>query len=103
MAHPVDDLEQIRKVDRPQLVVDIGELTVCPVQRFCGGVATWKFLHHPNVLPLLGVTMTENQFAVVLEWMEDGNINEFLKVHPYANRLDLVRSSFEIFIFALHR
>jgi len=59
-------------------------------------VAAWRTLHHPNVLPLLGVTMSGNQFAIVSEWMENGNINEFVKVHTNVNRLELVRSSSEV-------
>ena len=34
----------------------------------------WKSLRHPNVQPLIGVTMTEIHFAMVSEWMVDGNI-----------------------------
>lgn len=52
---------------------------------------TWKILHHPNVLPLLGVTMSTHHFAMASEWMKDGNVNEFIKVHPNANRFELVR------------
>lgn len=50
----------------------------------------WKTLRHPNVLPILGVTMNEFQFAMVSEWMENGNINEFVKENPDANLLELV-------------
>jgi len=50
----------------------------------------WKALHHPNVLSLIGVTMTETQFAMISEWMVNGNINEFSKAHPDVNRLVLV-------------
>ena len=53
---------------------------------------TWKALRHPNVLSLLGITMGNNQFAMVSEWMENGNINEFIKAHKDANRFELVRS-----------
>ena len=41
--------------------------------------------------------MTGVQFVMVSEWMENGNINEFLKVHPDANRLALVG-----FLFTVH-
>jgi len=51
---------------------------------------TWKSLRHPNVLPLLGVTMRDKHFAMVSEWMVNGNINEFVKGHRDANRFDLV-------------
>ena len=54
----------------------------------------WRFLRHPNVLPLLGVSMSENRFAMVSEWMPNGNINQFVKAHPEVNRLGLVRPPF---------
>ena len=50
----------------------------------------WSTLRHSNVLPLLGVTMTGNRPAMVSEWMTNGNMNEFLKVHRNADRLGLV-------------
>ena len=54
----------------------------------------WKTLHHPNILQLLGVAMTENELTVVSEWMMNENINNFTKAHPNANQLELVRFSF---------
>ena len=51
---------------------------------------TWKTLCHPNVLPLLGVKMDNKQFVMVSEWMENGNINEFVKAHRDVNRFELV-------------
>ena len=50
----------------------------------------WSALHHPNVLPLLGATMTGARFTMVSEWMKDGNINEFVKAHPVVDQLKLV-------------
>ena len=55
----------------------------------------WKVLRHPNVLPLIGVTMSENQFAMISDWMANGNISSFVKEHPDANRLELVGVPFE--------
>ena len=54
---------------------------------------TWKCLRHPNVLPLLGVTMDHKNFAMVSEWMVNGNIKEFSKAHRDANRFELVLES----------
>ena len=51
---------------------------------------TWKALQHQNVLPLLGIMMSNNQFAMVSEWMGSGNINEFIKAHRDENRFELV-------------
>ena len=68
------------------------------MQRFCKEVVTWKALCHQNVLPLLGVTMTEDptRFVMVSEWMDNGDINRFVKAHPDVDRLQLVRLSFRI-------
>ena len=35
--------------------------------------------------------MTETQFAMVSEWMTNGNINQFVKVRRDVNRFELVR------------
>jgi len=61
----------------------------------------WKALHHPNVLELIGVTMSETQFAMVSDWMLNGNINEFVKAHPGADRLELVGFLFEVILLQL--
>ena len=50
----------------------------------------WKFLRHPNILPLIGVTMSEARFTMISDWMVNGNINEFVKAHPYTARHKLV-------------
>ena len=50
----------------------------------------WKTLSHPNVLRLSGVIMSENQFGLVSEWMDNGNINQFVRAHRNVNRLKLV-------------
>ena len=73
--------------------VRIEELMIAVIaQMFCKEVVTWKSLQHPNVLPLLGVTMGERLFAMVSEWMVNGNIVEFVKAHREANRFELVGS-----------
>lgn len=58
----------------------------------------WRNLRHQNVLPLLGATMTEYQFVTVSEWMNHGNINEFLRWNSDANRLELVSSFLALLI-----
>jgi len=56
----------------------------------------WRSLRHPNVLPLIGVMMSETQFAMVSDWMVNGSIDNFVKAHPDANRLELVGLPFEV-------
>jgi hypothetical protein len=34
--------------------------------------------------------MTEDRFAMVSEWMTNGNLKEFVTAHPDVNRFDLV-------------
>ena len=60
------------------------------VQRFCKEAVMWRYLQHPNVLSLIGVVMSSNQFAMVSDWMVNGNINEYIQAHPDANRFKLV-------------
>jgi len=71
--------------------VHIEELMIVVIaQTFCKEVVTWKSLCHPNLLSLLGVTMGKRVFAMVSEWMVNGNINEFVEAHRDANRFELV-------------
>ena len=70
--------------------------TLITTQRFCKEFVPWKTLRHPNVLPLLGVTMTETEFAMVSEWMSNGNINQFVTERQDANRFELVGSPFKL-------
>ena len=62
----------------------------------------WKFLRHPNVLPLIGVTMSKNRFAMASDWMTNGHIREFVKTHPDADRLGLVGFPFKVLSRRLH-
>ncbi|KAF9785327.1 kinase-like domain-containing protein [Thelephora terrestris] len=57
---------------------------------FAAKVVIWKTLQHPHVLPLIGVTTSKGRFAMVSEWMNNGNINEFVKANPDINRLKLL-------------
>lgn len=59
---------------------------------WCRGSARrwWKILRHPNILPLIGVTISENLFAMISDWMTNRNINEFVKKHSDVNLFKLV-------------
>ena len=74
----------------------------CVSQRFCREVVGWMTLRHPNILPLLGVTMSGNRLVMVSEWMEKGNIKEFVSTNPNADRLGLVCLFFRIIVFVCH-
>ena len=48
----------------------------------------WKRLKHPNILPLLGITFTPLQ--LISSWMSGGDLPEYIKKRPDANRVGLV-------------
>jgi serine/threonine protein kinase len=53
-------------------------------------VLLWKRLNHPNILPFYGASMNWNQFGMVSPWMENGNVINYTRMNPEANRLRLV-------------
>jgi len=65
------------------------------LQRFCREGVAWKYLRHPNILPLIGVTVSNQRFVMVSAWMENGNINEFVGKDQHVNRIELVRVALE--------
>lgn len=52
----------------------------------------WKHLRHPNILPLLGATLRDHKLCLISEWMDQGNINDYLnrKEHSEVNRIELL-------------
>ena len=53
-------------------------------------VVGWKWVRHENILPFVGVSQRPPFFSIISEWMENGNIMNFIKAHPNHNRLHLV-------------
>ena len=45
--------------------------------------------------------MTEDRFAMVSEWMANGNINQFVEAYRDANRFELVNPPFGFLWFSL--
>ena len=56
----------------------------------------WKHLAHPNILPLLGVTLTP--FQLVSTWMPGGDLPEYIKKNPDVDRIRLVGAPPIVFI-----
>ena len=48
----------------------------------------WKSLKHPNILPLLGATISPSQLISVL--MPAGDLSKYLPKNPDTNRIGLV-------------
>lgn len=59
-------------------------------ERFCREVIMWKRLSNPNTLPLLGAYMHGSELVMISEWMEDGNITQYLRRNPRVNRPSLL-------------
>lgn len=60
------------------------------LQKFRREVVAWRHLHHPNILPFIGVILEPRRLAMVSDWMDHGNINEYIKRHEGVNRAQLV-------------
>ena len=62
------------------------------VQMFCREVITWKHLSHPNILPLLGVSISTDTLClrILTLWIVNGNVMQYARSNPVANRLQLV-------------
>ena len=58
------------------------------LQTFCQEAVMWKHLTHPNILPLLGVTISPLQ--LVSDWMPGGDLPGYIEEHPNADRVGLV-------------
>ena len=48
----------------------------------------WKRLKHPNVVSLLGATLSPLQ--LISNWMPNGDLPEYIRNHPEANPVQLV-------------
>ena len=47
-----------------------------------------KRLTHPNIVPLLGIT--PDPLQLISEWMPGGDLTDYIKKHPDADRVGLV-------------
>lgn len=52
----------------------------------------WQRLQHPNVLPFYGICLElfKSRPVLILPWMENGNLNSYLKRHPELPRNGIV-------------
>lgn len=62
-------------------------------QKYCGDVIIFKRMKHENVLGIEGVAPELFQFCMVLRWMENGNMLEYLNLREDIDRLVLVSTA----------
>jgi len=48
----------------------------------------WKYMRHPNILPLLGITT--DPFYLISKWMPRGDLLQYVGDNPDTDRLKLV-------------
>ncbi|KAJ7605510.1 hypothetical protein DFH06DRAFT_1487185 [Mycena polygramma] len=55
--------------------------------KFCREALVWKDLHHPHILPFLGIDQESfpPSLCMVSPWMEHGTVMNYLKEHGHAN------------------
>ncbi|KAJ6476297.1 kinase-like domain-containing protein [Mycena sanguinolenta] len=55
--------------------------------KFCREALVWKDLHHPNILPFLGIDRDSfpSALCMVSPWMKHGTVINYLKTHGFAN------------------
>ncbi|KAJ6476179.1 kinase-like domain-containing protein, partial [Mycena sanguinolenta] len=56
--------------------------------KFCREALVWRDLHHPHILPFLGIdkdSFPEPSFCMVSPWMEHGTVIKYLERHGLAN------------------
>ncbi|KAF7331215.1 Kinase-like protein [Mycena sanguinolenta] len=55
--------------------------------KFCREALLWKDLHHPHILPFLGIDADSfpSFLCMVSPWMENGTVMNYLKTHGYAS------------------
>ncbi|KAF9642914.1 kinase-like protein [Thelephora ganbajun] len=58
------------------------------IKPFCREAAVWKHLTHPNVVALLGVTISP--FQLISNWFSGGDLSEYIKNNPNPDRLGLL-------------
>lgn len=50
----------------------------------------WSKLQHSNVQSLLGVVTFQGELGMVSPWMEQGDLDQYIKDHPNVERYQLV-------------
>ncbi|KDQ17158.1 hypothetical protein BOTBODRAFT_598930 [Botryobasidium botryosum FD-172 SS1] len=53
-------------------------------------IGVWQRLQHPNVLPFIGLHIQGSKIYMLSPWMEKGDMHQYLKVAPNADRPQLL-------------
>ncbi|KAH8108197.1 TKL/TKL-ccin protein kinase [Cristinia sonorae] len=72
---------------------DKSEVAAKIEKRFLDQINLWSGLSHPNILKFLGILTEKHYVHMVSPWQENGNALYYIKNHPDADRLRLVRGA----------
>ena len=61
-------------------------------QKFCKRLVTCKRIRHENILSIEGVANGPFDSSLVSKWMDNGNMLQYTKTNPQADRVRLVSS-----------
>ena len=75
-----------------QLIYFLRGILSAPYQEFRGAMEKIKDNPHPNILSVIEFSDTLSPLCIMSPWMPDGNIIQYTKANPGANRLMLVRA-----------
>ncbi|KDN40368.1 hypothetical protein RSAG8_08131, partial [Rhizoctonia solani AG-8 WAC10335] len=68
----------------------LGQCSYKTLKRAARELYCWSRMEHPNIHRLQGVIMFKDQYlGMVSEWMENGNLHEYLRKYPGADRYQL--------------
>ncbi|CAE6492338.1 unnamed protein product [Rhizoctonia solani] len=68
----------------------LGECSYKTIKRAARELFFWSRMEHPNIHQLQGVIMFRDQYlGMVSEWMDNGNLHEYLREYPTADRHQL--------------
>ena len=65
------------------------------LQRYYKELTIWKQLNHQNVVPTFGASTDIAEFCVVAPWMSEGELLQYLRKYPGADRMGIVRRSLQ--------
>ena len=85
-THPKGDPQKVKEVCTPRHVFRLPGAH--RPQTFHQVAVVWKYLKHPNIVPLLGVTLDPPQ--LISDRMPGGDLTEYIMSHPDTDRISLV-------------
>ncbi|KAJ7512715.1 kinase-like domain-containing protein [Mycena galericulata] len=79
--------EKLRRIRLVSCVSHLPTHIDSRTQKLCREALVWKDLHHPNILPFLGIDRDSfpSELCMVSPWMEHGTVLDYLKAHQHAN------------------